>query len=505
MPLHTRSEEALSQIRQKVGQKNGKSKKVVFVSGNFNIVHPGHLRLLTFAHECGQFLVVGVNQDSDAVVIPGELRLDSVRSLGMVNYAFLLEDTPEDFIAALKPDVVVKGKEHEGQFNAEQKAVDTYGGKLLFSSGDARFSSIDLLQREFKETNLSTIQKPTDFLKRHSFSFTDIHATLNQFKGLRVSVVGDLIVDEYITCEPLGLSQEDPTIVVTPVTTNRFIGGASIIAAHAKGLGAKVRYFSVCGKDEPAEFARTLLDEYGVTSQLFEDENRPTTLKQRFRASGKTLLRVSHLKQHDVPKDLGNRIIRAVKDSLSETDLLIYSDFNYGCLPQYVVDKISDLCAKRDITIVADSQSSSQVGDVSRFKNSLLLTPTEREARLATRDFNSGLVVLAENLRKQARAKNVVITLGAEGLLIHAPATEKGDWVTDRLPAFNTAPKDTAGAGDSFLTCCSMALTVGSDIWQATYLGCLAAACQVGRVGNIPLSSQDILSEIQFEAGVLRR
>ena len=146
--------------------------------------------------------------------------------------------------------------------------------------------------------------------------------------------------------------------------------------------------------------------------------------------------------------------------------------------------------------MVADSQSSSQVGDVSRFKGMVLLTPTEREARLAMRDFNSGLVTLAKNLRKKAQAQNIILKLGPEGLIVHSPSNNNTD-PTDRLPAFNTTPKDNAGAGDSLLACSSIAMAVGANIWQSAYLGSIAAACQVSRVGNIPLSIRDIELELE--------
>ena len=147
--------------------------------------------------------------------------------------------------------------------------------------------------------------------------------------------------------------------------------------------------------------------------------------------------------------------------------------------------------------MVADSQSSlSQVGDISRYRDMLLLKPTEREARLALRDTNSGLVILAEGLRQKTGAKNIVLTLGSEGLLIHAASEKARGWITDQLPAFNPAPKDTAGAGDSFLVLSSLALIAGADIWQAAYIGALAAACQVGRIGNIPLTPADIAFEL---------
>ena len=472
--------------------------KIVFVSGNFNVVHPGHLRLLNFAKDCGDFLVVGVAQDAanDRVHVPEHLRLEALNSISVVDHAFVLREPPEKFISVLKPAVVVKGKDRETGDNPERDVVESYGGKLFFGSGEVRFSSLDLLQKELLETNFSSIRKPTDYLQRHGFSFNDLLRLVGEFSRLRVVVMGDLIVDEYINCEPLGMSQEDPTIVVTPIRADRFVGGAGIVAAHARGLGAHVTYLHVTGDDDIGGFAAEMLERYGVKSHNVIDESRPTTLKQRFRAQGKSLLRVSHLKQHDIPQEIGSELLAGARAALEGADLLIFSDFNYGCLPQYLVDEVIAHCRQRNVMMVADSQSSSQVSDVSRFKGMRLLTPTEREARLATRDFGSGLVTLAEDLRRKADAEHVIVTLGNEGLMVQVPEGKAGEYATDRLPALNSAPKDASGAGDSLLACASMALAVGADIWQAAYLGSIAAALQVSRVGNSPLTVKDLVTEL---------
>jgi len=391
---------------------------------------------------------------------------------------------------------VVRGKEHEGHFNAEQSLVESYGGKLLYCSGEMRFSSIDLLKEEMLKPDLSSIIRPINFPKRHGFTMADLRRTIDKFNEFRVTVLGDIIVDEYIDCDPLGMSQEDPTIVVTPIQNKRFLGGAAIVAAHARSLGSNVHFISVLGKDSTAEFVREKLLEYGVSAEVFEDDTRPTTLKQRFRAAGKTLLRVSHLRQRPISQEIAKRVLDAVEAAISSTDILIFSDFNYGCLPQSLVDKVIDVCRSRGVLMVGDSQSSSQVGNVSRFKDMMLLTPTEREARLSLGDFNSGLVVLSEKLRKKTRAKNIIVTLGQEGILAHVAKKTNEEWLTDRLPALNTTPKDTAGAGDSLLACCALSLAAGADLWQSMYLGSIAAACQVSRVGNIPLSRHDITVEL---------
>jgi len=319
---------------------------------------------------------------------------------------------------------------------------------------------------------------------------------VQQFSSLNLCVVGDLIVDEYITCDPLGMSHEDPTIVVTPVDSTRFVGGAGIVAAHAAGLGASVQFVSVVGNDATHEFALEGLVATGVEAQLFEDDSRPTTLKQRYRSKGKSLLRVSHLHQGAISAVLQAQLLTALEQALDSSDLLVFSDFNYGCLPQQLVDQLVAMAKSRGVLMAADSQSSSQVGDISRFKDMDLITPTEREARISARNREDGLVVLAEQLRQQAAAHNVLLKLGEEGLLIHAGNGQDDDWLTDRIDALNSSAKDVAGAGDSLLITSAMTLACGGTIWEAACLGSLAAAVQVGRVGNTPLRTEELLREL---------
>ncbi len=495
MNLDPQSEKAI----KKALKNKKRNKKIVFVSGNFNIIHPGHSRLLRFASECGDYLVVGVLADrKKRTVVSQELRLEGVESISCVNDSFILKDKLENFINQLRPDIVVKGKEHELGVNIEETLVKQYGGRLLFGSGDTSFSSLDLLRKEFLEINFSTIQKPTGFLTRHNITLNNLSTTIKRFHELSICVIGDSIVDEYITCEALGMSQEDPTVVVAPILNQKFIGGAAIVAAHAAGLKAKVSFFSVCGEDDSAKYLKSRLIDKKVDTYLYTDESRPTTLKMKYRAGGKTLLRVSHLRQHAISNAIQEKILDDIIPKLRNSDLVVFSDFNYGCLPQKLVDKIQKYCDERKLIVVADSQCSSQIGDVARFKNTTLLTPTEREARLSVRDSNSGLVVLAESLRKESKGKHILMTLGKEGVLIHANDKEKDTWLTDRLPTFNSSPKDVAGAGDSLLICTAMSLALGNNIWHSTYIGSLAAACQVSRLGNIPLEPQQLLDEIEL-------
>ena len=87
--------------------------KTVFVAGYFNILHPGHLRLLRFARECGDILEVGIISDEmsgNKSHINQEVRLESMRTNCFVSNAFIINVSIESYLLKNKPDVVVKGK-----------------------------------------------------------------------------------------------------------------------------------------------------------------------------------------------------------------------------------------------------------------------------------------------------------------------------------------------------------------------------------------------------------
>ena len=118
----------------------GDNKSIAYISGNFSVVHPGHLRLLKFAAEHADVLVVGVNSDKvTGVTLPQDMRLENVRSISMADHAVGLDVPADTFIAALKPNVVVKGK---GVRDALQ--FGTGSGGLLWRSARFQFRRIAL-------------------------------------------------------------------------------------------------------------------------------------------------------------------------------------------------------------------------------------------------------------------------------------------------------------------------------------------------------------------------
>ena len=469
-------------------------KETVLVTGNFNVLHPGHIRLLKFARTFSKTLIVGVFSDKlagTAVDVPEDLRLESVASIKIVDKCFLVSSSLSDFVNFLKPDVIVKGKEFEGQHNQEAEMVESYGGELIFSSGEIGFSAT-INSQDRLSVLPSTRELIQSFSIRHQISRSSLKHIINKFAGLKVCVIGDLMIDQYIECFPLGMSHEEPSLVVSPQETKNFLGGDGIVASHAAQLGASVRFLSVVGSDHARDLAAAELDRFNVDYSFVVDPARPTTLKQRFRSQGKSLLRVSTLSQQAISDHFQRIILSEFEQSAKDTDILVFSDFNYGCLPQPLVDRVVNICKDHNIMISADSQSSSQYGDVSRFKGAHLITPTEREARLALQNYDDGIVVLADKLLAKTEAQYILLKLGSDGMI--AQIAQKQDLMphTERLGALNMNPVDVSGAGDSVLITASLALAAGATLWQASLLGNVAAFIQVGRVGNIPIKPSEI-------------
>lgn len=474
-----------------------KNIKRVLVVGNFNVLHPGHLRLFRFAKERAGHLTVAVVSDTQAgsaAYVPENLRLEGVLSNTLVDDAFILSNSIGQLISEMQPDFLVKGKEYENLYNEEVGELKKYGGKLLFSSGEIVYASSDLIRKEFlsKESNITT--RPEKYLKRHEISTIRILELIKKFSSLNVCVIGDLIVDEYVACEALGMSQEDPTLVVSPIDSARFIGGAGIVAAHASCMGSDVSFISIIGDDEIGRFAEKELKKAKVKTSLYVDPTRPTTFKKRYRSNGKSLLRVSYLHQTAISSEFQDKVYENALKIMDKVDLLIFSDFNYGCLPQRLVVRLIELAKKHNVFVAADSQSSSQYGDISRYRGMDLITPTEREARISTRNQEDGLVVLAEILKKNSNAKNILLKLGSQGVLIHS--SPENIWVTDQIEALNKMALDVAGAGDSLLVASALAIAVGANIWEAAYIGSLAASIQVGRVGNTPIQQNELMERV---------
>ncbi|MBF0276090.1 MAG: ADP-heptose synthase, partial [Nitrospinae bacterium] len=172
---------------------------------------------------------------------------------------------------------------------------------------------------------------------------------------------------------------------------------------------------------------------------------------------------------------------------------VIIGDFVYGVITKNILDEIIKAAKKHNVKLFGDLQCSSQVGNVSKFRDFNLITPTEREARIALGDTENGLEKIGQDLIGVTNSQNLMITLAENGMVAFQRDQSDKDYITSQFfPALVTNPIDVAGAGDSLLSALSLSLCVENNLMLASIIGSCIAAISVNRVGNIPVKLSEL-------------
>jgi len=463
----------------------------VLVPGKFEVIHSGHIRLFKTGKDLGKKIIVALDIDklsSEEI----SWRLELLKGINQVDEIETFNSDISNLLLKIKPNIVLKGKEFESLNNPESKYLDSFGGRLLFSSGSAYLSTNALATNQQMHLKESIFENSQEFLNRNQINKVRVKELLDAIKNVSTCVIGDLIIDEIISCHPIGMSQEDPAIVMTPINSKRFIGGAGIVAAHSEALGSKTTFISVLGDDSTALWAESNLNSLVSNLVIIRDTNRATNLKQRFRSGSQLLFRLNHFSDSAISKKVENSILDYFKKNVKSFNLLILSDFSFGVISKNLAKSLITVAKENNIFVAADSQTSSRIGNLMKFCGTDLITPTEVEARLEVRDENCGLVVLAETIRKKLSAQNILLKLGVDGVLLHGLNKSGLSERTDQVPALNRSPIDLSGAGDSMLAASALALSNGEDIYFAAYIGSVMAAIQVSQLSNTPISRETV-------------
>ena len=462
--------------------------KTVVVYGFFRTLHTGHRRFLSFARSLGDKLVVGLLLESNSTKDEIEKRESSIKSLEFVDKVVVIKNSIEEFLEESQPDVLVKGYEQKNSSIKEEHLLATWGGKVIFASGLGTETPYPESFFEISQSRARNFSHIHQFCERHNITLDSLNVTLSKMKHLNVGVFGDTILDEYVTCTLIGLSAEDNLPVMSVVGSETFIGGAAIVASHCHYISPNCKFYSILGSDETADLLIEKLSAVGLNQTILRDDSRHSTRKIRYKTEGKTIFRISELSIHAISNYQEEMLINQVRKDKKKLEVLLFSDFNYGLVtPTLYAEICADLAGSSFSGIICvDSQYSSQIGNLGKFTKMDLVTPTENEARQFCSDATSGLVNLATKTLQKLYAKNIILKLGKDGILIQ---TFQGDLaITDQIPALNTSPVDVSGAGDSMFVGASLALASGTSIFEAALIGSFMSAIQIANVGNKPIS-----------------
>jgi len=490
-------------------------RRLVLCHGCFDIVHPGHIRYLQAAGQEGDVLVVSLTGD-DAIeksdgtrpYIPQQYRAENLAALAFVDHVVIADGpTAEPVIAALRPNLYVKGSEYQESEHPglarERELVERCGGRVMFSSGAVVFSSttlLDSLRRDGASEGFDEATRLGASCIRWGLDPASLAETLVNFRGRRVLVVGDALCDRYSFCESADCADEAPVLSVSPTHEATYPGGAAVLAAHVQQLGGAATLLSAGGADAGTTELNETLGRLGVATRWLRTRDR-LPVKHRYLADGQKLLKVNHGTPRPLDSAGEAALLHAAERAAADgLDALILADFGYGTLsPRTVAALIERLGPS--VSVIA--------GDVSGPRRTLksmrgcgLLTPTERELRAIAGDFDGSLPSVAVAVMRELNVPCLLTTMGARGLVLFYPRDpEPARWFDHRLrsehlPALASHAVDVVGAGDALLAAATLARCAGCTEPQAAYLGALAASVAVARTGNLPVTAVELATAV---------
>ncbi|MDW8104608.1 MAG: PfkB family carbohydrate kinase [Armatimonadota bacterium] len=324
-------------------------------------------------------------------------------------------------------------------------------------------------------------------------SVAEYEQILQGFADLRVVVIGDLMLDEYVFGIVRRISPEAPVPVVEWTEESYVPGGAANVANNLLALGAQVSVFGVVGNDEKGRILTAHLAESGVDiAGVLVDDTRVTTCKTRVIAHSQQVVRLDREQRHPISQNLHQELLRRFEAVLSRANAVVISDYQKGVLTSAVTREVVERCLSAEVLVTANPKPPL----LRHLRGTHLVSINLQEAQSFAHSAGDGtelhslaqVSAFAQEWRQALGVGALVVTLGAEGMLL---STESDAEV--HVPAMPVEVYDTAGAGDTVIATLTCALSAGADWLTAARLANAAAGSVVRHVGVVPPRREEIL------------
>lgn len=319
-----------------------------------------------------------------------------------------------------------------------------------------------------------------------------IRENINQLKGRKVVIVGDVGVDEYVMGEVRRISPEAPVPVVEVRRQDSRLGLAANVAQNVASLGGTAILVSVVGRDAAADRFRQQLKDVGVSDQyLIVDEGRPTTRKLRVMAEHHHIVRVDYELKRYLDASVEAELLKKMAEVIPDCDGVIIQDYAKGVLSEPGMREVIKMGQSHGKHVMVDPNRTTPVKYYSGVD---LMTPNRDEAVELSqldisdlRDSPNLILELGQALRAKVNAAHLVITRGKEGMTL---------FDRDRIVHFPTFARqvfDVTGAGDTVIAALALAWGAGWKLEDACVLANFAAGVVVGKVGCVPCRVDELL------------
>lgn len=317
---------------------------------------------------------------------------------------------------------------------------------------------------------------------------------IGKFEGVRIFVIGDVMLDHYWHGRVERISPEAPVPVVEVERTEAMPGGAANVALNLRSLGADVALAGLRGRDENGEKLQELLRSHGIRDYLMPVEGRPTTTKIRVMGNGVQMLRLDREETTEPDADLAETILAHVRRILESGSwqAVVLQDYDKGFLSTLLIDNIVKFCQEQGIPIIADPKKRHfwEYREVAVFKPNLKELLDAFSKTYAPLPSDSEIQALLMELRRRMPHGLTMLTLGARGLWL---ATDQGIL---QFPARARHVRDVSGAGDTVAAVAALCTAAGIDAESMAVLCNLAGGrvCEEPGVAviSLPMLEQEL-------------
>lgn len=315
---------------------------------------------------------------------------------------------------------------------------------------------------------------------------------ITSLKGLKVAVIGDIMLDHYIWGDAKRISPEAPVPVIDVARDSYVPGGAANVALNIASLGGKAILCGRTANDDAGEQLCKALHTAGVSyDQRFARNEAPTILKTRVIVRNQQLCRLDREvgpSAYSLEED--DHIFQVLEEKIKNVDAVIFSDYAKGVVTTSLVERIQKITEGKGIFLSMDPKPRRLI----QFSGLDLMTPNRTEAIALSRlELEPHEPFPAEEICKilwqRYKPKHLVITLGSDGMLL---STEGN--ALKCIPTMAKQIFDVSGAGDTVIAALTAALASGAAFSDAAHFANLAAGVVISKVGTATATPEEILN-----------
>ena len=315
---------------------------------------------------------------------------------------------------------------------------------------------------------------------------------IEQFKGLKVLVVGDVMIDAYYFGKVERISPEAPVPVVAVEKKENRLGGAANVAMNLVALGAKPIVCSVVGNDKDGDDLIELFHQHGVgTTGIVKSKDRVTTVKVRVISQATQMLRIDTENTEPISAVESYELVERIHQLLIDADVLIFEDYDKGVLTTDNIAKITEEAHKRGIPVVVDPKKR----NFNFYNKADLFKPNLKELREGLRldidlDDQSGFEAAVKSLMQTMQLKHAMITMSEKGVMITDGNT------FEYIPAHVRKIADVSGAGDTVISVAALCFALKLNMKQTAAMANLAGGLVCEDVGVVPINKTKLEAEL---------